>query len=130
MVSRNITQIANNPYHYSPTYFPIAVQTNYATTYSVSANSTTYGALSTNFDSSGNGAGSQTLTGLSTTTSTPTSNAQTQFFFNSKTEAQHGSTRLVILTFTFPNSSGTDELRINLIGSGDDGGDPGGPPEP
>tara|TARA_B100000927_G_scaffold81624_1_gene65413 strand:- start:3046 stop:4986 length:1941 start_codon:yes stop_codon:yes gene_type:complete len=130
LVSRNITQIANNPYHYSPTYFPIAVQTNYATTYSVSANSTTYGALSTNFDSSGNGAGSQTLTGLSTTTSTPTSNAQTQFFFNSKTEAQHGSTRLVILTFTFPNSSGTDELRINLIGSGDDGGDPGGPPEP
>ena len=129
-VRRNITQLDNSPFHYSPTFFPIAVQTNYATTYSVSANSTTYGALSTTFDSSGNGAGSQTLTGLSTTTSTPTSNAQTQFFFNSKTEAQHSSTRLVILTFTFPNSSGTDELRINLIGSGDDGGDPGGPPEP
>ena len=129
-VRRNITQLDNSPFHYSPTYFPIAVQTNYTTTYSVSANSTTYGALSTNFDSSGNGAGSQTLSGISTTTSTPTSNAQTQFFFNSKTEAQHGSTRQVILTFTFPNSSGTDELRINLIGSGDDGGDPGGPPEP
>ena len=129
-VRRNITQLDNSPFHYSPSYFPIAVQTNYTTTYSVSANSTTYGALSTNFDSSGNGAGSQTLSGISTTTSTPTSNAQTQFFFNSKTEAQHGSTRQVILTFTFPNSSGTDELRINLIGSGDDGGDPGGPPEP
>ena len=129
-VRRNITQLDNSPFHYSPTFFPIAVQTNYATTYSVSANSTTYGALSTNFDSSGNGAGSQTLSGISTTTSTPTSNAQTQFFFNSKTEAQHSSTRQVILTFTFPNSSGTDELRINLIGSGDDGGDPGGPPEP
>ncbi len=129
-VRRNITQLDNSPFHYSPTFFPIAVQTNYATTYSVSANSTTYGALSTTFDSSGNGAGSQTLSGISTTTSTPTSNAQTQFFFNSKTEAQHSSTRLVILTFTFPNSSGTDELRINLIGSGDDGGDPGGPPEP
>ena len=130
-VSRNITQTSNSPYHYSPTYFPIAVQTNYATTYTVSANSTTYGALSTTFDSSGNGAGSATLSGISTTTSTITSNAQTQFFFNSKTEAQHSSTRQVILTFTFPNSSGTDQLTINLIGSGTGGGgDPGGPPAP
>ena len=130
-VTRGITQISNSPYHYSPTYFPIAVQTNYATTYTVSANSTTYGALSTTFDSSGNGAGSATLSGISTTTSTPTSNAQTQFFFNSKTEAQHSSTRQVILTFTFPNSSGTDQLTINLIGSGTGGGgDPGGPPAP
>ena len=130
-VRRNITQIDNSPYHYSPTFFPIAVQTNYATTYTVSANSTTYGALSTTFDSSGNGAGSQTLSGINTITSTPSSNAQTQFFFNSKTESQHSSTRQVILTFTFPNSSGTDELTINLIGSGTGGGgDPGGPPAP
>ena len=35
--------------------------------------------------------------------------------------------RSAILTFTFPNSSGTDELTINLIGSGT-GGDPEGPP--
>ena len=130
-VTRGITQISNSPYHYSPTYFPIAVQTNYATTYTVSANSTTYGALSTTFDSSGNGAGSQTLSGINTITSTPSSNAQTQFFFNSKTEAQHSSTRQVILTFTFPDSSGTDELTISLIGSGTGGGgDPGGPPAP
>ena len=96
----------------------------------MSANSTTYGALSTTFDSSGNGAGSATLSGISTTTSTPTSNSQTQFFFNTKTESQHGTTRTVILTFTFPNSSGTDELTINLIGSGDDGFGGGGPPAP
>ena len=93
----------------------------------MSANSTTYGALSTNFDSSGNGSGSQTLSGISTTTNNITSNSQTQFFFNTKTESQHSTTRTVILTFTFPNSSGTDELTINLIGSGT-GGDPEGPP--
>lgn len=126
-VTRNITQISNSPYHYSPTYFPIAVQTNYATTYTVSANSTTYGALSTTFDSSGNGAGSQTLSGISTTTSTITSNAQTQFFFNSKTESQHSSTRVVYLTFTFADGR-TDELQINLIGSGGGGGNGGAPP--
>ena len=126
-VTRNITQISNSPYHYSPTYFPIAVQTNYATTYTVSANSTTYGAISTTFDSSGNGAGSQTLSGISTTTSTITTNAQTQFFFNSKTESQHSSTRVVYLTFTFADGR-TDELQINLIGSGGGGGNGGAPP--
>ena len=129
-VTRGITQQSSSPYHYSPTYFPIAVQTNYATSYTVSANSTTYGALSTTFDSSGNGAGSATLSGISTTTSTPTSNSQTQFFFNTKTESQHSTTRTVILTFTFPDSSGTDELTIHLIGSGTGGGNGGPPPEP
>ena len=52
-VERNITQSQFNPYHYSPTFIPTAVQTNYATTYTVSADSTTFGRISTTHDSSG-----------------------------------------------------------------------------
>ena len=126
-VIRNITQISNSPYHYSPTFIPIAVQTNYATTYTVSADSTTFGRISTTHDSSGNGAGSQTLSGISTITSTP-GTSDTQFFFNTITESQHSSTRVVYLTFTFADGR-TDTLQFNLIGSGTGGGN-GGPPAP
>ena len=128
-VERNITQSEFSPYHYSPTFIPIAVQTNYATTYTVSADSTTFGRISTTHDSSGNGAGSQTLSGISTITSTP-GTSDTQFFFNTITESQHSSTRQVIFTFTFADGR-TDELTIKMHGSDDsDGGDPGGPPAP
>ena len=126
-VIRNITQISNSPYHYSPTFIPIAVQTNYATTYTVSADSTTFGRISTTHDVSGNGAGSQTLSGISTITSTP-GTSDTQFFFNTITESQHNSTRVVYLTFTFADGR-TDTLQFNLIGSGTGGGN-GGPPAP
>ena len=128
-VERNITQSEFSPYHYSPTFIPIAVQTNYATTYTVSADSTTFGRISTTHDSSGNGAGSQTLSGISTITSTP-GTSDTQFFFNTITESQHSSTRQVIFTFTFADGR-TDELTIKMHGSDDSGGgDPGGPPAP
>ena len=128
-VERNITQSEFSPYHYSPTFIPIAVQTNYATTYTVSADSTTFGRISTTHDSSGNGAGSQTLSGISTITSTP-GTSDTQFFFNTITESQHSSTRQVIFTFTFADGR-TDELTIKMHGSDDSGGgDPGGPPSP
>ena len=126
-VERNITQSEFSPYHYSPTFIPIAVQTNYATTYTVSADSTTFGRISTTHDSSGNGAGSQTLSGISTITSTP-GTSDTQFFFNTITESQHSSTRVVYLTFTFADGR-TDTLQFNLIGSGTGGGN-GGPPAP
>ena len=119
-VERNITQSEFSPYHYSPTFIPIAVQTNYATTYTVSADSTTFGRISTTHDSSGNGAGSQTLSGISTITSTP-GTSDTQFFFNTITESQHSSTRQVIFTFTFADGR-TDELTIKMHGSDDSGG--------
>ena len=127
-VERNITQSEFSPYHYSPTFIPIAVQTNYATTYTVSADSTTFGRISTTHDSSGNGAGSQTLSGISTITSTP-GTSDTQFFFNTITESQHSSTRQVIFTFTFADGR-TDELTIKMHGSGTGGGGNGGPPAP
>ena len=41
-VERNITQSQFSPYHYSPTFIPIAVQTNYATTYTVSVDSVSW----------------------------------------------------------------------------------------
>ena len=126
-VERNITQSQFSPYHYSPTFIPIAVQTNYATTYTVSVDSTTFGRISTTHDSSGNGAGSQTLSGISTITSTP-GTSDTQFFFNTITESQHSSTRQSILTFTFADGR-TDELTIKMHGSGGGGGN-GGPPSP
>ena len=126
-VERNITQSQFSPYHYSPTFIPIAVQTNYATTYTVSVDSVSHGRISTTHDSSGNGAGSQTLSGISTITSTP-GTSDTQFFFNTITESQHSSTRQSILTFTFADGR-TDELTIKMHGSGGGGGN-GGPPSP
>jgi len=128
-VERNITQSEFSPFHYSPTFIPIAVQTNYATTYTVSVDQLSNGKLSTTFDNTGNGAGSGTLSGISTITSTP-GTSDTQFFFNTKTESQHSAVRQIILTFTFADGR-TDELTLKLHGSGeDDGSPPGLPPAP
>ena len=100
-----------------------------ALAYTVSVDSVSHGRISTTHDSSGNGAGSQTLSGISTITSTP-GTSDTQFFFNTITESQHSSTRQSILTFTFADGR-TDELTIKMLGSDDSGGgDPGGPPAP
>ena len=128
-VERNITQSEFSPFHYSPTFIPIAVQTNYATTYTVSVDQLSNGKLSTTFDNTGNGAGSGTLSGISTITSTP-GTSDTQFFFNTITESQHSAVRQIILTFTFADGR-TDELTLKLHGSGeDDGSPPGLPPAP
>ena len=128
-VERNITQSEFSPYHYAPTFIPVAVQTNYATTYTVSVDQLSNGKLSTTFDNTGNGAGSGTLSGISTITSTP-GTSDTQFFFNTITESQHSAVRQIILTFTFADGR-TDELTLKLHGSGeDDGSPPGLPPAP
>ena len=128
-VERNITQSEFSPYHYAPTFIPVAVQTNYATTYTVSVDQLSNGKLSTTFDNTGNGAGSGTLSGISTITSTP-GTSDTQFFINTITESQHSSIRQIILTFTFADGR-TDQLTLRLHGSGeDDGGGGGLPPAP
>lgn len=126
-VSRTITQSTSSPYHYSPTFFGVAIQSSYATNYTAVISTTAYARISTTHDVSGNGAGSAVLSGLSATTSAVTNTNQTQFFVNTITETQHSNTNTMTITFTFDDSS-TREMSITLQGSGTGGpGGPGGP---
>ena len=124
-VERTITQSTNSPYHYNPTFFGVAIQSSYATDYTAVISTTAYARISTTHDSSGNGAGSATLSGLSATTSNVTSTSQTQFFVNTITETQHSNTNQFTVTFTFDDSS-TRSMTVTLQGSGTGGGGGGG----
>lgn len=125
-----VNQNSSSPYAWSVSYFPIAMKTNYATSYSVSISNTTYITIG-----SGTGGGSSSLSSINSVASNPT---LAQFYVNighSPTQQYSNTTYFsTTVTVTF-NSGEVHYITVRLRGSGTGGGgtppgggSPSGPP--
>ena len=124
-----IQQSSAYPYAFSPTFFPIAMQTSYASTYNASISSTTYISLGTT--SSGGSTTVGSVTPIDSVTANP---ALAQFYVNIgySPGSQFSNTTYYSTTITVTFANGhTHYIAIRLQGSGTGGGGgtpPGGGP--
>jgi len=117
-----LQQSSSSPYGFTPNFWEFALKSDYAQTYGISLDSTTYLSIGTS-----NTGGSSSATGVNSITSTPSS-AQL-YIRNDYSPGQYADTIYRDTVFTITNSDlSTHSFTVRLRGSGTGGGTPPSPP--